>query len=68
MIKSRASSLISMSDGNIKLSFFIFSYTPGTLLAKNGTFPNTSAYNVAPSAQISAALPLYEYYVEKEKN
>lgn len=67
VIKSRASPLIAMSDGNVKQSFFIFSYTPGTLLAKNGTFPNSMAYNVAPSAQISAALPLYEYWVERKR-
>lgn len=60
-IKSRSSALIFVSLGKVNWSFFIFSYSAGMLLAKNGTFPKTNAYSVAPNAHMSDALPLYEY-------
>uniref|UniRef100_A0A2M4C790 Putative secreted protein n=1 Tax=Anopheles marajoara TaxID=58244 RepID=A0A2M4C790_9DIPT len=57
-IRSRSSSLIVLVGGYSSGSPLIFSYTPGTEVAINGTLPCTSEYSVAPSAQISAALPL----------
>lgn len=53
------------SSGNITSSFLIFSYSAGTDDAINGTLPYTKLYNVAPSAHISTALPLYDCYMTR---